>query len=287
MTKRSFDEFAQHVSFPEPDINGKPYFDAILTGDSDQAGGESGMQIDDDDKLIRELIEAGHDLDEIKESMFGLTNDISPLFALDNLCSCKHKDSRYCVIPHLWESWTPETEGSIIPSWKIPHDSFIIHTILQLASRIMTHPHTTPFWYSLWNPNRSKSDESHVFYISHLTRLDSDQENTIHKAIAYIAKHIRFHFKEFTALEMPERGHDPDTYGEECMCGVHKGIPIPSQIVPTPCCTHGRTEVKRWIALRSHTSSSTFAAWRTSISRVMGGWIEASPQYNGWLYTSL
>lgn len=235
MSKRSFDEFAQHVSFPLPDINEKPYADAILTDDSDQEDGESEMQIDDDDKPIRDLTEAGHDLDKIKKSMFGLTNDISPIFALDNLCSCKHRDVRYCVRPHMVASLTPETEGSVNPSWKNPHENFIIRTILQLASRIMTHPHTTPFWYSLWNPNRAKSNESHVFYVSHLTRLDSDQENTIHSlAIAYIAKHIRFHFKEFTALELPERGHDPTAHGEECMCGVDKGDPDSIPDCPHP-----------------------------------------------------
>lgn len=217
MSKRKFDKFQgmrpqgsrqpQSVSAPGPGV-GDP------ANNSDQGGNRAPPLKDFQEQPIKDLVAAGWDIESIKGMMFGLTNELHPMFAEENFCACRHRDQRYCYIPIRMEAaLAVNTGGALTPIWEHPHDSFIIRSILQLATRIVTHPDTLPFWDALITNDQPLEDQEIVCHVRHNEKPNLKEVRQVDQELKEAASHVRFHFKKFVHLDPPEVGENPDDGG--------------------------------------------------------------------------
>ena len=185
MCKRSFHAFAARPKKREAVADSKVTFD------------ESTQY--DEELTIREMIAAGGDLEQIKSSLCGLTNDLHPIFDEKNICVCKNKVEDYCYLPKKLaelEAATDKIKGSLEPTWSHPLENLVLRSAMQLATRFITHEDTLPFWAGLMDCSRYKiMDEARPFRARARKRLDADKANRVLEYLTEVANKIRFHFK--------------------------------------------------------------------------------------------
>jgi hypothetical protein len=140
-----------------------------------------------------------------------LTNDIHPIFKDENLCFCpeviKASDYwfdkfSYCMAPHFADN-PNELRGLVTypqPALPLPRDNIVMRTILQLASRMITHDQTLPFWAGIINAVTGEGDDAKVGIIKVHPRRRLNQvrkERTLRKLREFGSDRVRFHSKAF------------------------------------------------------------------------------------------
>lgn len=148
-----------------------------------------------DGPTIQDLLDAGED---VASSLCQLTNEIHPIFQAENMCVCQYDDIRCCVQPHFADlaSRDPEIEKAHPIASPYPEDNIIVLAAMQLASRILTHVDTLPFWVGILDcidPDTGKvSSDFKVHPSKHL----SPQRNVkVLDHLSRFAERVRFHHK--------------------------------------------------------------------------------------------
>lgn len=148
-----------------------------------------------------------------------LTNDILPVFAMENICVCKQPDKQYCYLPAKiaelqaadealervpdWECCsalgiTNQVPGTIIPTWNHAPGQLMLRSAMQLATRMITHDDALPFWAGLMDCARSsKSDERRPFHARTGEHLDAAKKREVLHYLHQAADNIRVHLKPF------------------------------------------------------------------------------------------
>ena len=202
MCKRSFSDFAARPSKRKAAAGPK------ITA------GESVHHVED--LTIREMIAAGGNLEQIRSSICGLTNDLHPIFDEGNICVCRNADDEYCYVPEKvaeLDSATDKIEGSLEPTWSHPSENLVLRSAMQLATRIITHEDTLPFWAGLIDcAVNQATDSPRPFYVRARKRLPADKANSVLEFLAGVASSIRFHFKSFKSFE------DQDSHPRDGFC---------------------------------------------------------------------
>jgi hypothetical protein len=81
----------------------------------------------------------------------------------------------------------------------------VLRSALQVATRIITHEDTLPFWAGLIDCARPKvTDGPRPFRVRARKRLDADKANSVLEYLTGVARNIRFHFKSFESLDEDE-----------------------------------------------------------------------------------
>jgi hypothetical protein len=149
------------------------------------------------EQTIGELFAAGGDLANIMSSVCQLTNDIHPVFRDGNLCFCEYAQGHHCVASRFAANsgWIPRIPQPALPLQK---DRIILRTILQLASQMITHPQTLPFWAGLIDAAALAGVDNRAAFKVHPVRLlePARQARTL-EALENFANSIRVHFKDF------------------------------------------------------------------------------------------
>jgi hypothetical protein len=149
------------------------------------------------EQTIAELFAAGSDLANIMSSVCQLTNNIYPIFRDENLCFCEYAQGHDCVASRFAANsgWIPRIPQQALPYQK---DRIILRNILQLASQMITHPQTLPFWAGLIDAPVLAGVDNRAAFEVHPTRLlePARQARTL-KALENFANSIRVHFKDF------------------------------------------------------------------------------------------
>lgn len=100
------------------------------------------------DTPVRDLVDAGGDLEHIKSKICELTNELHPVFGERNKCACKHQRMVHCSEP-IYAAALGVVPGLLEPlqlSWAHPSENLALRVVLQLATRMITDKHTLPFW---------------------------------------------------------------------------------------------------------------------------------------------
>lgn len=169
----------------------------------------------DEEPTLGELVAAGGALDEIKAQICGLTNGIHPLFDEKNICVCQNADRRYCYLPEKiaeLESATDKLEGALEPHWEHALGGFMLHSAMQLATRLITHEDTLPFWAGLMDCSYAGKDGKRKdFVVRARKRLGAAKKKEVLEYLHHVAGRVRTHFKSFSASEV--RGEKANGYG--------------------------------------------------------------------------
>ena len=159
---------------------------------------------------VEQLILAGSLFADILTSACQLTNEVHPIFADENLCFCECASDWRCVAPSF-AAKTPEGIPTKVTQKKLlPHgrDNLVLDTIFQLASQMITHRQTLPFWAGLINAvvyrdedeklARPRSERREKFTV-HPTKLlhPEHEKHTLQRLANFGAQKIRMHFREF------------------------------------------------------------------------------------------
>jgi hypothetical protein len=219
MCKRSFSEFAA------PTVEFSVAKDCGAGTASTATKTEHGQR--DAEPTVRELIAADGDLEQIKSSICGLTNDLHPLFDTKNICVCKHPNEVYCCLPHKVAELETSVEKPfdyIESTWSHPLQNLVLRSALQLATRMITHENTLPFWAGLIDLSEAPQEDKNHFY-ARARRLGADKEKQVLDFLVKAADNIRFHFKSFDLL--PEDHPDgDDAHGFTGIWNVLPGDPL-------------------------------------------------------------
>jgi hypothetical protein len=264
MCKRSFSVFVARPKKPITTRNSRAVVDVKAA--SIESDGY------DEDPTLRELKDAGGTPESIKSRLCNLTNDLHPVFDARNICVCKNRDRRDCYLPDkvtALESATDKLEGSLEPHWDRPLGNFMIHSALQLATRVITHEDTLPFWAGLIDcAKSSKDEEAKEFHVRARKRIDAAKEKEVLDYLTYAAGRIRIHLMSFeeagesAMLDVENHGFvqsfdhwkDPSNYDQDSPDGIYgwtDGKPAFTRNTSSTC---GSTWIISWIAneLRTH-----------------------------------
>lgn len=99
------------------------------------------------DTPVRDLVDAGGDLEYIKSKICELTNELHPVFDERKKCACKHQRMVHCSEP-TYAAALEVAPGLLEPlhlSWAPPSESLALRAVLQLAIRMITDKNTLPF----------------------------------------------------------------------------------------------------------------------------------------------
>lgn len=165
---------------------------------------------------------ATDDMDEIKPQICSLTNDILPVFELQNICICKQPDKQYCYLPSKiaelqaadealervpdWECCsaagiTNEVPGTIIRTWDHEPGNMMLHSAMQLATRMITHDNALPLWAGLMDCARSDKEDAGRsttrFRACAGERVDAAKKREVLDYLHQAADNIRVHLKPF------------------------------------------------------------------------------------------
>jgi hypothetical protein len=163
------------------------------------------------DTPVNKLVAAGVDLKEIKASICELTNDLHPLFNENNICACKHEDAEFCTETTYASvlELTKGTPGYLELSWAPPLENLVLRAMMQLATRIITHKDTLPFWTGIIKA--AEDSEKHRYHVP-LRRVDNAEtalsdKKTLDRLVS-IAGKVHFHFQAFQDLShrIPDHG---------------------------------------------------------------------------------
>lgn len=134
------------------------------------------------------MIAAGGDLEQIQSSICGLTNDLHPIFDEGNICVCRNVDDEYCYVPEKvaeLDSATDKIEGSLEPTWSHPLENLVLRSAMQLATCIITHESTLPFWAGLIDcAVNQATDVPRPFHVRARKRLHADKANSVLEFLA-------------------------------------------------------------------------------------------------------
>jgi hypothetical protein len=195
MCKRSFSDFAARPSKRITTRNSRPVA-------ASKAAVTESIE-DGEEPTLGELMAAGGTLEEIKSQICGLTNDLHPLFDKQNICVCKNADRRYCFLPEKiaeLESAADEIEGALEPHWEHGLGEFMLYSAMQLATRMITHEYTLPFWAGLIDCARPSEDgKRREFNVRARKRLNAAKEKEVLEYLNHAAGRIRIHLKSFSA----------------------------------------------------------------------------------------
>lgn len=187
------------------------------------------------EQTVEELMAAGSRLANIRASACQLTNEVHPIFADENLCFCECASDWRCVAPGF-AAKTPEGIPTKVPQKLLlshGRNNLVLLTIFQLASQMITHPQTLPFWAGLINavvyPDedeklaRPRSERREKFTV-HPTKLlhPVHEKHTLQRLANFGAQKIRMHFRE---LVDDEGKPDPRTGGYNALMYVQPNDP--------------------------------------------------------------
>ena len=157
------------------------------------------------DTPIKDLVDAGVDLNDIKSRICTLRNELHPLFKEDNICVCKHENAKLCLHPTYSSvsELTKGTKGSLELNWAPPLENLLLRAMMQLASRIITDKDSLGFWAGIIKAAEGPESEKHHYYVP-ARRLDTPENALLGKKVLdhllKVADNIRFHFKAFQDL---------------------------------------------------------------------------------------
>jgi hypothetical protein len=201
MCKRSFSDFAARPSKRPTTRNSR-----AVAGS--KAAAAAAKINHDEEPTLGDLKAAGGTLSEIKSQICGLTNDLHPLFDDQNICVCKNIDRRYCYLPEKiaeLESATDEIKGAIEPHWDHALGDYVLRSAMQLATRIITHEDTLPFWAGLMDFKPPDGDsEDKGFNVRARKRLNAAKKEEVLEYLNHAASRIRFHLKSFSEAGLRE-----------------------------------------------------------------------------------
>jgi hypothetical protein len=163
------------------------------------------------DTPVKELVAAGGDLKEIKAKICELSNNLHPLFHENNICACKHENTKFCqetTYASVLEL-TKGTPGYLELGWAPPLGNLMLRAMMQLVTRKITHKDTLPFWTGILKA--TEESEKHPYHVPS-RRVDNPKTALADKKtldhLVSIAGKVRFHFKAFQDL----RHRIPDHY---------------------------------------------------------------------------
>lgn len=165
---------------------------------------------------IRDILAAGQDPAQV---LCQLTNAIHPIFNANNICVCGYKDLRCCVQPHFANLARSVPGTAKAPSIASPHpdDNIIVRASMQLASRILTHDDTLPFWEGILNCRDPKDGKiSEVFEAHSSSHLSAERKAEILDHLRNFANRVRFHYEANAGnrtLDLGVKRGDPDWNG--------------------------------------------------------------------------
>ena len=218
MCKRSFSAFVAQPNKRKAFANSEAHVDDTIQQTIRQRANEL---------TIREMIAAGGDLEQIKSSICGLTNDLHPIFDKKNICVCKNVNDEYCYLPKKvaeLEAATDKIEGSLEPTCGHPLENPVFRAALQLATRFITHEDTLPFWAGMIDCARpNTTNREGPFRVRARKRLDADKANSVLKYLNGVASNIRFHFRTFEGLQ--EKGFSSHDNGFFTLFDVYERDP--------------------------------------------------------------
>lgn len=172
MCKRSFSDFAARPSKRITTRNIRPVAVSKAAATENIENGR--------EPILGELMAAGGTLEEIKSQICGLTNELHPLFDEQNICVCKNADRQYCFLPKKiaeLESAAGAIEGALEPHWEHGLGEFMLYSAMQLATRLITHEDTLPFWAGVIDCSRpGEGGERREFNVRARKRLDAAKE---------------------------------------------------------------------------------------------------------------
>ena len=170
------------------------------TADDKRADKEYNM-----DTPVKQLVADGVDLKRIKAKICDLSNDLHPLFDENNICACKHENAKFCqdtTYASVLEL-TKGTPGHLELSWAPPLENLILRAVMQLATRILTHKDTLPFWTAIIKAAEGPESEKHHYHVPP-RRVDTPKTALADKKtldhLVSVAGKVRFHFKAFQDL---------------------------------------------------------------------------------------
>lgn len=170
-----------------------------------------------------------YNFDEIKSQICSLTNDPLPVFEMQNICVCKLPNKQFCYLPAkiaefqaadaalvrvpLWElcsadGTTNEVEDAILTYWNHEPGEFMLHSAMQLATRMITHDDALPFWAALMDSKRSGKGDAERSTRSRVRtpgRLDAAKKQEVLDHLRIAAANIRVHLKPFSKGEVKTR----------------------------------------------------------------------------------
>jgi hypothetical protein len=91
---------------------------------------------------------------------------------------CKHPDEVYCCLRHKvveLEAAVEKPFGYIEPTWSHPLQNPVLRAALQLATRVITHENTLPFWAGLIDLSLAPTEDQPHFR-ARARRLDANKE---------------------------------------------------------------------------------------------------------------
>lgn len=79
-----------------------------------------------------------------------------------------------------------------------PEDNFMVRAALQLATMLITHDDTLPFWAGLIEAGLGRKDGTESFHVHTRRQLEQSRKEKTLEYLRSFADHIRLHFKVFT-----------------------------------------------------------------------------------------
>ena len=191
--KRSFGTFAVPLS----PYKGGCYDVEPLTQDAELEAEEA----DFEDYTIDELVAAGSEMAEITASISDLTNELHPIFRDDNICACSYKESLYCCSPYFVANPDQIADGkkATVTTSPDPGQNVVVRTILQLATKFLTHEATLPLWAGIIDCGRGPRQDVSRFYVHPRKRLNEAREADTLDQLNRFADNIRIHFVSLDA----------------------------------------------------------------------------------------
>lgn len=173
-------------------------------------------------RTIQDVLDAGKDP---AQELCQLTNEIHPIFQATNICACEYKDLRCCVQPYFANLARSNPGTAKAPSIASPYpeDNIITRASMQLASRILTHDDTLPFWASILDCRDLKDGTvGEVFEAHSSSHLSAERKAQILDHLRSFANRVRFHYKAKEGnkiLDLGVKRGDPDWNG--AMAGAY------------------------------------------------------------------
>lgn len=134
---------------------------------------------------------------------------------------CKHANREYCYVPAKiaeLDSATTTTSSKVESSLLLeqtrnhPLDNLVLRSAMQLATLLITHENTLPFWAGLLDSSTTQpTDVRRPFHVRARKRLSAAKAASVLEFLATeVASRICFHFRSFAGLRGGLSSHDLD-----------------------------------------------------------------------------
>jgi hypothetical protein len=137
-----------------------------------------------------------------KRFISGLTNKIHPIFR--RVCCCKFTNDRFCLHRDARPVRGKNTRAVPVPeiASPLPSDNFVIGTIMQLATRILTSDESLQFISALLDCGKKGVQ----FHVRPRERLSAERKQaTLARLVSYVDR-IAIHFREFSRKDTKPPG---------------------------------------------------------------------------------